>query len=105
MNKLFVLLASLAVSMAGMAQSAVVGLPTGVGGMAGRTVTGTTDSITSTDLFSSVTYNSASPVAVSLPFASSFATNFAFAVGNLGAGTVTITPTSGTINGLGSLAV
>lgn len=74
-------------------------------GIAGRTVTTTSDTIASGDRLASVTYNSSSAVAVSLPSAASLGSNFAFVVGNLGSGTVTITPTTSVINGISTLTV
>lgn len=71
-----------------------------------RAVTGTTDTILSTDAALLVTYSNASAIAVTLPQATgSFAAGFAFSVQNKGAGTVTITPTTSTINGASTLAV
>lgn len=70
-----------------------------------RVVSGTTDTILSTDCANGVQYTSASAIAVTLPQATG-----GFAACNVdiiasGAGTVTITPTTSTINGLSSLAV
>lgn len=72
-----------------------------------RTVTGTTDTILSTDYGRIVVYTNASSVAVTLPSAAStgFTQGFGFTVNTKGAGTVTITPASGTINGTSSLAI
>lgn len=71
-----------------------------------RAVTGTTDTILSTDAAKLVTYNNASAVAVALPQATgSFAAGFALDVQNLGVGTVTITPTTSTINGASTLTI
>jgi hypothetical protein len=76
--------------------------------------TGTTYSIAASDDATLITFNSASPVAVTLPQANSgpitpgtlgfFAGWFAL-VRNLGAGVVTIIPATSAINGLPSLAL
>lgn len=71
-----------------------------------RAVTTTSDTILSSDAAKLVTYSNGSAIAVTLPQATgSFAAGFAFSVQNLGAGTVTITPTTSTINGASTLAV
>lgn len=71
-----------------------------------RAVTGTTDTILSGDAAKLVTYSNASPIAVTLPQATgSFAAGYATTVQNLGAGLVTITPTTSTINGAASITV
>lgn len=68
--------------------------------------TGTSYTILSTDAAKLVTFSNGASVAVTLPQATgSFTTGFAFGVQNKGAGTVTITPTTSTINGAASLAV
>src|SRR6185312_7753448 len=68
--------------------------------------TGTTYTVSSTDCGKLVTFNNASAVAVTLPQATgSFAAGFAFYVQNIGAGTVTITPTTSTINGEANIAI
>lgn len=68
--------------------------------------TGTSYTIASTDAAKLVTLSNASAVAVTLPQAtSSFGAGFAFDVQNLGAGTVTVTPTTSTINGASTLTV
>lgn len=67
--------------------------------------TGTTYTVQSTDQAKLVVFTNASPVAVTLPAASTFGANWEFDVLNLGAGTVTITPTTSTINGVGALAL
>lgn len=79
-----------------------------IGGV--RAVTGTTDTILSTDFSKMVTYSNASSIAVTLPQAGSgspaaFVSGFYFDVQNLGAGTVTITPTTSTINGGATLVL
>jgi hypothetical protein len=71
-----------------------------------NTQTGTTYTIAASDIQKLLTFNNASAVAVTLPQATgSFAKGAAFHVTNLGAGTVTITPTTSTINGASSLAL
>jgi hypothetical protein len=68
--------------------------------------TGTTYTVASTDASKFITFNNASAVAVTLPQATgSFGAGFAITVQNLGAGTVTITPTTSTINGQASLTI
>lgn len=69
-----------------------------------RAVTGTTDTILSTDRGKLVTYSNASPIAVTIPQATGdFTTPFKFSYVNLGAGTVTFTPTTSTIDGAATL--
>lgn len=71
-----------------------------------RAVTSTTDTILSTDAAKLVTYSNASAIAVTLPQATgSFAVGFGFSVQNLGAGLVTVTPTTSTVNGAALLPV
>jgi hypothetical protein len=77
----------------------------GLAGIGGRTVTTTTDTVAATDRGASITYNSASAVAVTLTSAATLGNNFDFVVGNLGAGTATFTPGAGTINGASTLTV
>jgi hypothetical protein len=66
-----------------------------------RNVTGTTDTILATDMGKLVTYNNAGAVAVTLPQATTtgFGAFGRFHILNIGAGTVTVTPTTSTING------
>jgi hypothetical protein len=63
--------------------------------------TGTSYTIADTDMGKLVTFNNGSAVTVTLPAATTagFGTYHEFKVLNLGAGTVTITPTTSTING------
>ena len=68
-------------------------------GLPARTVTGTTDTIAASDRGNVITYSGTSPVAVALPAASSFGSNFFFHVEAASAGVPTFTPSSGTING------
>lgn len=69
--------------------------------------TGTTYTVVTGDRYKLVTLSNASPVAVTLPQAGStgFANNFEFEVKNIGAGTVTITPTTSTIDGAATLTL
>lgn len=74
-------------------------------GVGGRTVTTTSDTIAATDRTNWVVYNSGSAVGTSLGSAASFGSNFAFGIKNVGAGAVTITPTTSTIDGNATLVV
>ena len=67
--------------------------------------TGTTYTVLTTDYGKLVTFNNAAPVAVTLPAASGSFAIFNVYMSNLGAGPVTITPTSGTINGAASASL
>ena len=68
--------------------------------------TGTTYTVLSTDASKLVTFSNSGAIAVTLPQATgSFAAGFAFDVQNLGAGAVTITPTTSTINGGATLVI
>lgn len=69
--------------------------------------TGTTYTVLTGDRNKLVTFNNASAVAVTLPQAGSagFADNYEFEVMNRGAGTVTITPTTSTIDGAATLTL
>jgi hypothetical protein len=70
-------------------------------------VTGTTDTILATDRGNRVPYNSTSAVAVTLPQAGSagFAGGFSVRLSNQNTGTVTVTPTTSTINGNATLVI
>ena len=72
-----------------------------------RSVSGTTDTITTADSGGLIVYNNASSIATTISSASTagFTTGFSFSVHNSGAGTMTITPASGLINGAASLAI
>lgn len=68
--------------------------------------TGTTYTVLSTDACKLVSFSNASTIAVTLPQATgSFAAGFGFDVISLGAGIVTITPTTSTINGAATLTL
>lgn len=69
--------------------------------------TGTSYTVQATDAFTLLTFNNSAAIAVSLPAASTtgFGVGFSFEVQDLGVGTVTITPASGTINGAASVAI
>lgn len=69
--------------------------------------TGTTYTIVGSDYGQYVSFNNSSAVAVTLPAATAAAGfyPFSFYATNVGAGTATLTPTSGTINGASSLAL
>ena len=71
-----------------------------------RAVTGTTDTVLAADRGKLVTYANSSPIAVTLPQAtSSFTTPFTVSLENIGAGLVTITPTTSTIDGAATLTL
>lgn len=71
-----------------------------------RTVTSGTDTISSSDLGKLVIYNNAASVAVTLPQATgSFGNGASFDVQNKNSGSVTITPTTSTINGSATLVI
>lgn len=67
--------------------------------------TGTTYTFTVNDYGQLVTFNNSSPVAVMLPQAAGMFTTWNAMINNVGSGTVTITPTTSTINGASSLAI
>lgn len=71
------------------------------------TVTGTTDDVLAADACTIVSYNNASGVAVTAPSASAagFTQGFYATLKNKGAGNVTVTPSSGTINGTASFVI
>ena len=91
----FVMVAGTSVSSALTAQSAVR-----------NAQTGTTYTVVTGDRSKYVTFNNASPVAVTLPSAASIAPSGWYCYfKNLGAGTVTITPTTSNIGGAGGTAL
>lgn len=69
--------------------------------------TGTSYTVLSSDAGNIVTFNNSSAVAVTLPQATTngFTSGFSFTAQNLGAGQVTITPTTSTINGAATLTL
>jgi len=69
--------------------------------------TGTTYTVLSTDAGKLITTSNASAIAITLPQAGTtgFTSGFSFDEENLGAGTVTITPTTSTINGASTLTL
>lgn len=69
--------------------------------------TGTTYTVQCADMGSLITFNNASAVAVSLPSAATtcFNNNWAAYFSNSGSGTVTITPTAGTIKGASNISL
>ena len=72
-----------------------------------RNVSSSTDTITASDGGAIVNYNRSSAIAVSIAAASTtgLTSGFATTVNNLGAGVVTITPTTSTINGAATLVI
>lgn len=79
-----------------------------IGGV--RAVTGTTDTVLSTDFSKMVTYTNAGTIAVTLPQAGSgspaaFTSGWYVTIQNIGSTTVTITPTTSTINGAATLVL
>src|SRR5690242_15534736 len=66
---------------------------------------GTSYTIQASDNGKLVTFNNSSAVAVTVPHATTLDAKFSFAVQNLGAGTVTLTPTTSAIDGGLSLAL
>src|SRR5581483_2510160 len=67
--------------------------------------TGTSYTFVSGDNLKLVTFDNASPVAATLPNANTLAVTWAVLVENLGAGVVTITPTTSTIDGGSSVTL
>jgi aspartate 1-decarboxylase len=72
-----------------------------------RAVTGTSDTLLSTDRGALVTYSNASAIAVGIAVASAagFGSNYTVEVFNKNNGAVTITPTTSTINGAATLVL
>lgn len=68
---------------------------------------GTSYTVSASDSCSLITFNNASAIAVALPQANStgFTPPFGFDVQNLGAGLITVTPATSTINGLATLTI
>lgn len=73
----------------------------------GRTVTEATDTIVAADAGCPIVYNRATSIAVGIAGANTagFIAGFGVPISNMGAGAVTITPTSGTINGASSFVI
>jgi hypothetical protein len=97
------------ISLSGTAQVRFIESAEDMDGVRGtRPVTGTTDTLNNGDLGYVVTYSNAAAVAVSLAQASVsnlFTDGWAAWTQNLGAGTVTITPATSTINGAATLVL
>jgi len=70
-----------------------------------RSVSGTTDTIASTDCAYGVNYTSSSSVAITLPQATGSFAVCTVEIQNTGTGTDTVTPTTSTINGASSLPI
>jgi hypothetical protein len=81
------------------------GTVTGTASYSLRTVSGTTDTILSTDCANGVQYTSSSAVAVTLPQGTGSFAACSVDVIAAGTGTVTVTPTTSTINGGASIAI
>lgn len=77
------------------------------GGVANRAVVVTSDTILATDRGKRVTYNNGGAIAVALPQAGTtgFDQGFVFLIKNKGAGTVTVTPATSTIDGGATLPI
>jgi hypothetical protein len=67
--------------------------------------TGTSYTVQASDNGKLISFNSASPVAVTIPNAATMAAGFNFSVNNIGSGTVTLTPTTSKLDGGTSLAL
>jgi hypothetical protein len=97
------------VTLSGTAQVRIVDASEDKGGVRGtRPVTTTSDTIANTDFNRPITYNNASAIAVSLAQAgasSQFLDGWSTWLQNIGAGTVTITPATSTINGASTLVL
>lgn len=87
--------------------SATSSIPLNTSQPADRPVTGTTDTILTTDIGRVVVYNNSSGVAVTIPAANTtgFTQGFGFVGNNKGTAPVVFTPASGTINGASSLTM
>jgi hypothetical protein len=96
------------ISLSGTAQVRFVQAAEDIGGLGGtRSVTLTTDAIASTDRGRAIAYSNASAIAVSLAQAGTagFFDGWATWIKNTGAGAVTITPATSTINGAATLVL
>lgn len=86
----------------------VAGVPTfSPAGVAGRTVTGTTDTVLATDRAGWIVMNNGTGVAEALaqPGTTGFAVNFVYGVKNIGAGNVVITSASSSIDSNATLTI
>lgn len=96
-------------TLTGTAQVRIVESADDMGALRGtRAVTGISDTLAQSDLGRAVTYSNAASIAVSLAQAgasSSFLDGWSVHVKNTGAGTLTITPTTSTINGGATLVL
>jgi len=70
-----------------------------------RAVTGTTDALVPGDRDSLVTYTNASPIAVSIAVATGFSSGWKVDILNSGAGALTLTPTTSTVEGAATLVL
>ena len=70
-----------------------------------HTITGSSYTVVAADLWNLMTINSSSSTAITLPSASTFGPGWTTSFQNLGSGTITLTPTSGTIDGGASLNI
>lgn len=68
-------------------------------------VTNTTYTIVPGDIGKLITVNNSSPVAISLPSATTLGPGWTTVIQNTGSGAITITPTTGTINGSATLSI
>lgn len=97
------------ISLSGAAQVRFTELAEDMDGLRGtRVVTGTSDVIANTDMGSAITYSNASAIAATLAQAgasSQFLDGWTVFVKNTGAGALTITPATSTINGGSSLVL
>lgn len=97
------------VSLSGTAQVRFVMAAEDISALRGtRAVTGTSDTISNTDLGRAITYSNASAIAASLAQAGTsglFLDGWTTEVKNTGAGTLTITPATSTINGASTLVL
>lgn len=97
------------ITLSGTAQVRIVESADDMGALRGtRVVTGTTDALAQSDLGGAVTYSNAASIAASIAQAGAsgaFLDGWSVWVKNTGAGTLTITPTTSTINGAATLVL
>jgi hypothetical protein len=97
------------ITLSGTAQVRIVESADDMGALRGtRVVTGTTDALAQSDLGGAVTYSNAVAIAVSIAQAGAsgaFLDGWSVHVKNTGAGTLTITPTTSTINSAATLVL